>query len=163
MDLTAPPLAVTIAAVAFAAVAAFVAIRRWRAPRYFRRALLSPAEKRFYRVLTRVAGKRAIVVTKVRLADLLTVRARKRIYWSAFHKIAQKHVDFVLLDPATLEPIAAVELDDSSHERPDRKKRDRFVDRAMRQAGLPIHHVPVRRQYGEAEIRAVLGFSTRGD
>ena len=126
-------------------------------PRYTRRPLLSPAEKRFFRVLTAAVGRQAIVVTKVRIADLLTVRARKRHFWKAFHQIAQKHLDFVILDAATLEPLCAVELDDRSHDRSDRQKRDRFVDRAMQNAGLPLHHFPVRHKYDQAEIASVLG------
>ena len=128
-----------------------------RRPRYVRRALLSPAEKRFYRALLEAAGPRGVVVTKVRIADLLAVRARKRVYWKAFHKIAQKHVDFVVLDPQSLEPVCAIELDDSSHERRDRKARDRFVDSALAGAGLPLYRFPVRRQYDRAEIARVIG------
>ncbi|WP_162409059.1 DUF2726 domain-containing protein [Acuticoccus sediminis] len=145
------------AGAALAAAVALLVVLLARRPRYVRRPLLSPAEKRFYRVLLAVAGKRAIVVTKVRLADLITVKARKRLFWRAFHQIAQKHIDFVLLDPQTLEPICAVELDDRSHELRERRQRDRFVDRAMRRAGLPLHHVPVRRTYDKAEIGRLIG------
>ena len=145
------PALVGVAALALA----FVLVGR--RPRYIRRALLSPAEKRFYRVLLEVSAPRAIVITKVRIADLISVRARRRLYWKAFHKIAQKHVDFVVLDPQSLEPLCAIELDDSSHDRADRRRRDRFVDGALAGAGLPLHRFPVRRQYDRSEVARVIG------
>jgi uncharacterized protein DUF2726 len=53
---------------------------------------------------------------------------------------------------AALSPLVAVELDDSSHQRPDRVARDRDVDRILEIASLPILRVPVRRTYDGAEI-----------
>ena len=49
-----------------------------------------------------------------------------------------------------------IELDDRSHERKDRIERDQFVDKAVRDAGLTIAHIPVRQNYSEAYLRAQL-------
>ena len=38
-------------------------------------------------------------------------------------------------------PTIAIELDDNSHEKADRKKRDEFVDSVMKQIGIPILHI----------------------
>jgi hypothetical protein len=50
--------------------------------------------------------------------------------------------------------MAGVELDDSYHERVDRKKRDVFVDEVFRACRLPLLHVPAQASYSVAELRA---------
>ena len=52
--------------------------------------------------------------------------------------------------------MGVVELDDRSHLRPDRIARDKFVDAALAEAGIPILHYPVRAEYSPAEIQAKL-------
>ncbi|MFO7323096.1 MAG: topoisomerase DNA-binding C4 zinc finger domain-containing protein [Chloroflexota bacterium] len=54
---------------------------------------------------------------------------------------------------------AAIELSGcypKSHERPDRRERDAFVDGVFAAAKLPLLHVPVRRSYAMAELEALL-------
>ena len=72
----------------------------------------------------------------------------------AGNRINQKHVDFLLVRTTDLAPVAGVELDDSSHERADRKKRDVFVDEVFRTCKLPLLHVPAQASYNTAELRA---------
>ena len=55
-----------------------------------------------------------------------------------FVQIACKHVDFVLAEIETLHPIAAIELDDSSHQRADRRLRDELLDDLFEKAGFPL-------------------------
>ena len=62
-------------------------------------------------------------------------------------RIDRKHVDFLLCEPRSMQPLVAVELDDSSHNRPDRQERDRFVDEVFRSAELPLVHIRVQRTY----------------
>jgi len=49
-----------------------------------------------------------------------------------------------------------IELDDSSHQRPDRQARDQFVDGVFAAAQLPLLHIPVKRSYVTTEIAALL-------
>ena len=113
---------------------------------------LSPAELAFYRVLQQAVGDRYVTNNKVRMWDVLTV---PRVEGSRKfeNKISSKHVDFLLCDPTTMEPILAIELDDASHNRPDRQRRDNFVDRAFAAAGLPILHIPAAGTYAIADIQ----------
>ena len=122
-------------------------------PYRLRADFLSPAELSFYHVLASVVGDRAVVSTKVRLVDLFFVPRSQE--WQAHHnKIAQKHLDILLCDPQTMRPIAGLELDDQSHERQDRVKRDAFVDEVFEAAGLPLLHIPYQRTYSPREIAA---------
>ena len=120
-------------------------------------ALFTPAEAAFLPALAQAAGPEIAVFGKVRLADLIQPRAGlpRPKFLRALNRVTSKHVDFVLVDRDTLQPLAAVELDDRSHLRADRQARDRFVEGALAAAGLPLLRFPV--QGGgtpEAEIRA---------
>lgn len=115
-----------------------------------RKYLLTRAEKSFYNILRQVVAPHS-VHPKVRLADLVEADERHLLRKSNFDHIKSKHIDFVICD-AALSPIIAVELDDLSHQRPDRVARDRGVNRILEIASLPILRVPVRRTYDGADI-----------
>ena len=107
---------------------------------------LSRGEFAFYQALRRAVEGKAIVCPKVNLADIFFV-ARPNENQSYRNKIDRKHVDFLLCDPTTMQPLAGVELDDSSHARQDRQDRDKFVDQVFKTAGLPLIHVVARSSY----------------
>jgi hypothetical protein len=114
--------------------------------------LLTASEAGFYRALIIAAGRRYIVCPKVRLADLCHGLDR----WAdtaAFNQVSSKHVDFVLCDSTTFRPVLAVELDDRSHLRADRRGRDALVDRIFRTMGLGVYRQWVRRSYDPAAIK----------
>jgi hypothetical protein len=103
------------------------------------KSMLTPAEQRFYEALDAAIDGRLVILSKVRIADLFNVTsrnsaARQRV----FRSVASKHVDFVLAEPADLHPVAAIELDDSSHERSDRRLRDKMLDELFDKAGFPL-------------------------
>jgi len=130
-----------------------------RKPSYERQqTLLTPAERVFMKSLKRVVGGQLWIAAKVRVADVLRVekvRSEKK-FWRAFTKISSKHLDFVLTTQDDYRILACIELDDSSHARADRKKRDRFLDAAFQQSGIPLVRFRVRRGYGDELIRTAL-------
>jgi hypothetical protein len=117
--------------------------------------LLSPAEISFYHVLKLAVADQVVVLAKIRLADLFYV-ARPNENRSFPGRIAQRHVDFLLCRPDTMRPIIGIELDDRSHQRPDRQARDAFVDQVFAAAELPLVHIVARRDYNTREIEAQL-------
>ncbi len=121
-------------------------------------ALFTPAELSFLGVLDQVVAGQFRIFGKVRLADIVRVKSLPdRSAWqTAFNKIDRKHVDFVGCDPADLSVKFVVELDDKSHAREDRQQRDTFVDGALKAAGIPVFHIPVRRSYTIEEVRQAL-------
>jgi hypothetical protein len=123
-------------------------------PFFRRKYLLTKAERCFHKVLRSVVAPNPVLV-KVRLADLVEADERHRLWLANFRRVCSKHIDFVVCD-AALSPIIAVELDDSSHLRADRQKRDRDVDRIFELAALPILHVPVQKDYAADEIEELL-------
>jgi hypothetical protein len=119
-------------------------------PFFRRKYLLTKAEKSFYKILRAVVAPHP-VLAKVRLADLVEADERHLLRRSNFDHIKSKHIDFVICDQE-LSPIIAVELDDFSHQRPDRVARDRDVNRILEIASLPLLRVPVRPSYDETKI-----------
>lgn len=120
--------------------------------------LVSPAERSFLGVLDQASGEDCRVLVKVRVADVLRIEGvqDKSKRQSAFNRIAAKHFDFVLCNPDTLAPIAAIELDDRSHRRTSRQHRDTFLDKACETAGLPLIRISAANTYAPAEIREQL-------
>ena len=117
--------------------------------------LLSEAEQKFFGVLQPLVGSACNVSSKVRLADLFDVRPG-RGQQAAFNKIQSKHIDFVLTDPATSRILCAIELDDSSHLRPDRIERDEFIDDLFGRNHLPLLRVPCMWTYNPQDLHEAL-------
>ena len=107
---------------------------------YKERKLLTNNEYRFYYNLVQLADKYNLSVqVKMRLADIIEVDKSKitnQEYMSYFGKIKSKHIDFVLTHKYTMQMIATIELDDKSHEKQSRIKRDTFVNNALTAAGI---------------------------
>jgi hypothetical protein len=57
-----------------------------------------------------------------------------------------------LCDPATMRPVLGIELDDASHQRPDRQTRDDLVDSVFEVAGLPLLGERARASYDVASL-----------
>ena len=124
-------------------------------PYYSKDRLLSKGELAFYRVLRQVVPPSLSPSMKVRLSDVIGCTGEG--WRSGFGaKISQKHLDFVLVDVATTDIRLAIELDDRTHRRPDRRDRDTFVDRALATAGVPILRVPAAARYDAAALRGEL-------
>jgi very-short-patch-repair endonuclease len=99
-----------------------------------------------------------LIMSKVRLADVVSVKkglsgaARQQ----AFNRIQSKHLDFVICKPDDSTILFAVELDDQSHNRADRKDRDAFVDEVLKAAGITLHRVTAKRAYSVQDLRDAL-------
>jgi hypothetical protein len=126
-------------------------------PYQLRPDFLTPAELNFYRVLQTAVAGWAIIFAKVSLGDLFYAQtgdfAQNRAYRN---KINRKHVDFLLCHPQTLRPLLGIELDDKSHQRPDRQARDQFVNHVFAAAQLPLVHIPVKRTYPTQKLNQLL-------
>ena len=111
--------------------------------------LFTRTEQNFLNVLNQVAGSDYGVFGKVRIADVIRVRRgiQGKEFGRAFNQIKGKHFDFVICDPGTSKILVVVELDDSSHQREERRKRDEFVDRATEAAGVPLLRVKAQGVY----------------
>ena len=117
--------------------------------------LFTRAEQSFHGVLLGVVGPDVTVHGKVRLADVILPESGgdKSAWWSAFNKVASKHIDFVVCDTATSRLLCCVELDDASHGRTERRSRDQFLEEVLGQGGVPLLRVPAQRSYVPGKVR----------
>jgi len=112
------------------------------------------SERKFFDILQSVINNKYIIFSKVRIVDLLDVPKglENPDFYKRFNKIKSKHVDFVICDKEKLAPLLVIELDDSTHSKPNRIKRDEFVDQSFQSAGLPILHVRNSVSYNRDEL-----------
>ncbi|MAT43015.1 MAG: topoisomerase [Anaerolineaceae bacterium] len=115
---------------------------------------LSPAEFSFYKVAKSLMKEYFVICPKVSLSDLFYVTHPQK-NMAAYNRINRKHVDFVICDPLKMLPLFAIELDDKSHQKENRRERDRFVDTVFAQAELPLIHIPAQHTYNQQDLGIV--------
>jgi very-short-patch-repair endonuclease len=77
-----------------------------------------------------------IVLAQVQLLQVLNFRRGQRTQ-AILNRFNQLSLDFLILNPDT-SIVAAVELDDSTHTREDRRQADARKDHALKSAGVPL-------------------------
>lgn len=105
---------------------------------YVKGQVMTRAEVEFFRKLNETVEERYFVFPQVHLSALLDYRVKGQDWRIAFRHINGKSVDFVLCDKTSLQPAYAIELDDATHEKPDRMERDAEVERIFKEAQLPL-------------------------
>lgn len=106
---------------------------------YQAKLLLTRNEWYEYKKLKKFTDERNLhICPKVRLLDIVEPKNGKG-YMGALGKIKSKHVDFVITDQ-DLRIKGIIELDDRSHDTPDRIERDNFVDAVLMNVGYKIVH-----------------------
>ncbi|WP_221274578.1 DUF2726 domain-containing protein [Thaumasiovibrio subtropicus] len=98
------------------------------------------------------------IFSKVRIADVLTPESTpdKSKWQRAFNSISAKHFDFVICDREELTIVCAIELNDKSHNRKNRKKRDEFVREICKNAALPFVEFQVKHSYTMSKVHEKL-------
>src|SRR5574341_615001 len=81
-------------------------------PYLLRDCFLSSAEHNFYLVLKSTVSDWALICPKVGLDDIFYVKSSDPSeYRTCTNKIDRKHIDFLLCDPKTVQPLLGIELD----------------------------------------------------
>jgi len=116
---------------------------------------VSYAEADFFRVLRNVVGDSGHILAQVSLGQMLWFPGNSqsnpgRQGWR--NRVAAKTVDFVICDFSTLRPLVAIELDEPSHDAPERQSRDDQVEAVLRAAGLPLLRFRTARIYDTREL-----------
>jgi very-short-patch-repair endonuclease len=113
---------------------------------------LSRAEHECYDALLQAVGNDYLIFAQVHLPTIIDHKVKGQNWRGAFSHINGKSVDFVLCDKAYIAPKLAIELDDRSHERSDRKDRDQEVERVLKTAGVPLLRVDNHGQFNPADL-----------
>lgn len=111
--------------------------------------LFTDIERFFYKVLRDITNKMdLIIMTKVRLADIIYTKDTNYTY---FNKIKAKHIDFVLIDNDGNIKLL-IELDDKSHNEPNRKQRDEFLNKIFENLNIKLLRIPAKYSYNTKEL-----------
>lgn len=121
-------------------------------------ALFTAAERSFFGVLQQAVGNNAVILGKVRVADVVEPKTGlgRSARQKAFNKISAKHFDFLLCDKEDLSVSCAIELDDASHNSKRRQKRDEFLKGVCKATGVPLIQIPAKSAYVISEVRSLL-------
>jgi len=151
-------LAVLLGAIAIAAILKALSLRRKRGAGYSladlrQKPILTPNEQEFFGRLRRALPD-YLIFPQVSLDALLSVspncsRAAKVALRNTY---SQKHPDFVVCKPETLEVVAIVELDDRTHKIENDRKRDAM----LQAAGYRVERFQSKAKPSEAQITALL-------
>ncbi len=118
-----------------------------------RRLLSAPEQTLFHRL--RAALPDRVVLAQVQVSRVLRVKAGAgSTAWR--NRIDRLSYDFVVCAP-DFSVLAAIELDDASHARPERADADRRKERASAAAGVRLIRWPVSPLPDEATIRQAFG------
>ena len=115
-----------------------------------RKYLITLNELKFYKILIQIAEELDLVVfAQVSLYNILETQDKldKSLKERFFRKIASKSIDFVLADPHNCRIRLCIELDDSTHNRPDRIKRDIFINELFKELEINLLRFPVYNTY----------------
>jgi hypothetical protein len=114
--------------------------------------IMSAAENDLYRVLQEVVGSNFVIVPQAHLSVFLDHRVKGQSWQGALSTIQRKSVDFLICSHTYYNPLVAIELDDSSHQREDRVERDTKVDQICETAGMPLIHIRWQQNYAANDL-----------
>ncbi len=103
--------------------------------------LLTRSEREFFNVLERAVAGQYYIFPQLALDKIVMLDGKGSLKGGYRNKIDQKSADFVLFDKQNISPVLVIELDDYTHQRPERQERDGFVDRVLNHCNIPILHV----------------------
>ncbi len=114
---------------------------------------LTPNERAFFEVLLQIVNDQYFVFPQVHIASVLEVIKGQPNFMAWFNKIIRKSFDFVIFDKQNLNALLAIELDDPSHNQPERRQRDSFVNEAVKASDLNILHIKPKENYDMQELK----------
>jgi very-short-patch-repair endonuclease len=118
--------------------------------------LMTKAEHEFFKVLQQVVQEKYYIIPQVQLSKIVRVNKYEKFKYKYANMIDRKSVDFVLFEKETFSPYLVIELDEESHQLPNREDRDHFVNAVMAKIGLTIVHIKTSYQYSREEIQSIL-------
>lgn len=129
---------------------------------YKRKHLLTSTEYAFFKVLKPICDAADYMIcTKVRLEDLAEVTDKQNVLkWRGY--IKSRHVDFILTDNK-LNVLAAIELDDSSHNTQKAQKIDEFKNNFFIKIGIPLFRIKTGQDYNEAIGNIIKGLKAQAE
>ena len=114
--------------------------------------IMTRSEHEFFDILAKGLCDRFYIFPQVNISSILDHKVKGQDWRAARAHINRMSVDYVLCDKSYVRPLVAVELDDPTHDREDRQKRDIDVNRLFEEAGLPLVRFSNTREMDTADI-----------
>jgi len=112
---------------------------------------MTDSEVRFFALLQEAMPEH-FIFAQVQLSRLIqSTDAQDAAFW--FNRICRMSADYVLVDRDAQTVIAVIELDDWTHDKPERKRADQKKTKAIESAGLPLIRFDGRRMPSATQIR----------
>ena len=109
--------------------------------------LLTQNELKFYKLLKSITDKNNLnIFSQVALYEIIKSKNIKY-----FNKIKSKTIDFVITD-VNCKIKLCIELDDPTHIKENRQKRDKFVDNLFKELNIKLIRIPVQSYYKLNEL-----------
>jgi len=117
---------------------------------------MNRSESAFFFELQRQIPSNYFIFPKMRIADIIDATDGYGLQYRK-NKILPKHIDFLICN-SYFNPVVAIELNGSSHNRPDRIERDNLVSEIFKVANLPLEIVNVGADFNQsiARIKTIL-------
>jgi len=116
-------------------------IKKSRYRYYAKSYIMTARENECFKILNEIFGTKWFVIPQVHLSALLDHKVKGQNWKAAFRHINGKSVDYVLVGKESYRIICAIELDDSTHNRVDRKERDNEIERIFNEAKIPLARI----------------------
>ena len=94
--------------------------------------------------------KDIIINTQVVLYEIIGTKK-----YNNFNKIKSKSVDYLLTDKE-FNILLCIELDDNTHKRVDRIKRDNFINNLFKELEIKLLRIPVQDYYSVERVNKIL-------
>lgn len=109
--------------------------------------IMTEQEYKFYRLLKNYTSKNNLnLFAQVSLYAIVNSK-----YYSDFNKIKSKSIDFVITD-VNCKIKLCIELDDYTHIKENRQKRDNFIDKLFEELEIKMLRIPVQQYYNMTDI-----------
>ncbi len=132
--------------------------------RYYAKSyVMTSRENDCFKILNEIFSSKWFVVPQVHLSALLDYRVKGQNWNAAFRHINGKSVDFVLIGKESYKVVCAIELDDSTHSKPDRKERDIEIERMFKGARIPLARISKFESMTKSEIAKVVTDAISGN
>ena len=111
------------------------------------KSVLTYRERILLRAIRRAAAGDYTILMKVRMGDFVWLANEPQDRKFHSNQVQCKHVDFLLCDKVTIEPLLVIELDDSSHKNYVHAERDKFKNDTFNAVGIPYIRLQIQEQY----------------
>lgn len=121
---------------------------------YRKKRLMTETELSFFRTLEQKYNLQYYIIPQVLLSSIIEVDLPRSFYaYKGYRsKIDKKVIDFILFNKQDFSPVVAIELDDTSHLKPEAYKNDNFKNQIFDKLEINLVRIKVAQNYDLSEI-----------